>query len=167
MSLTKLKELVLLGTLKVHPTHGYALAEHFESGLGWTVGLTRPTIYATLRRFVDRGWIAGEPVRDSRLPEREVYQVTPKGKKAHQDLLRRCVEGLAEGTHPVAVLLTHVDDLDPEERRAALESLLKQRRGRLAAIEAFPPHDGTAGVALALLATQIRAEIETLSALLG
>jgi len=167
MSITKLKELMVLSTVRGHPLHGYALAEALESGLGWTLGLSRPTIYAILRRFVERGWIEGEVVRDSRFPEREVYRVTPEGEAAYPGLLRECAAKVTEGTHPIVIILAHLDDLDEATRRLTLESLLSARRHRLAALEAFPPHGGSAGAALSLLGEQISVEISALTSLLG
>lgn len=167
MSLTTLKELMVLGTLRAHALHGYALVEALDAGLGWTVGLTRPTVYAILRRFVDRGWIDGAAVRDTRYPEREVYRVTPEGERAHGELLRGCIESLTEGTHPVAALLANLDQVEQAEQLRAVEGMLEERRRRLQALEAFPDHDGLAGRALALLRRQVRAEIETLQEVLG
>lgn len=167
MSLTALKELTILSTLRAHPLHGYALVDALDSGVGWTVGLTRPTVYAILRRFVDRGWIEGETVRDTGYPEREVYRVTPDGERAHGALMRRCIDRLAEGTHPVAALLAHLDAVDAPEQRRAVEAMVDERRRRLQAIDAFPDHDGLAGRALALLRRQVRIEVETLEEVLG
>lgn len=167
MSLTPLKELMVLGTLRAHPLHGYALVEALDAGLGWTVGLTRSTVYAILRRFVERGWIDGEAVRDNRYPEREVYRVTTAGEEAHRDLLRRCLHDLTEGTHPIAALLAHLDEVEEPQRRGAVEAMLEGRRRRLLALEAFPEHGGLAGRALALLHRQVLAEIETLEEVLG
>ena len=167
MSLTQLKELTVLSTLRAHPLHGYALVEALDGGLGWTVGLTRPTVYAILRRFVERGWLEGEAVRDNRYPEREVYRVSAEGERAHGDLSRRCINELSEGTHPVAALLAQLDEVDEGERRRAVEAMLEARRRRLQALDAFPAHDGLAGRALALLRRQVRAEVETLEEVLG
>lgn len=167
MSLTSLKELMVLSTLRAHPLHGYALVDALEGGLGWTVGLTRSTVYAILRRFADRGWIDGEAVRDKRYPEREVYRVTPDGESAHRELLRSCIDKLTEGTHPVAALLAHLDGVEESEQQRAIEAMLKERRARVQTLDAFPEHEGLAGQALALLRRQVRAEIETLEEVLG
>jgi len=167
MSLTSLKELMVLSTLHAHPLHGYALVDALEGGLGWTVGLTRSTVYAILRRFVERGWIDGEAVRDNRYPEREVYRVTAAGEKAQRELLRGCIDSVSEGTHPVAALLVHLDAVEEPERRRAVEVLAEERRRRLQALDAFPDHEGLAGRALQLLRRQVRAELETLEEVLG
>jgi DNA-binding PadR family transcriptional regulator len=167
MSLTPLKELMVLSTLRAHPMHGYALVDALESGLGWTVGLTRSTVYAILRRFVERGWIDGEAVRDNRYPEREVYRVTSEGEQAHREFLRRCIDKPTEGTHPVAALLAQLDEVENSEQRRAVEAMLAERRRRLLALDAFPEHDGLAGSALELLRLQIRAEVEMLEQVLG
>ena len=167
MSLTSLKELMVLSTLRAHPLHGYALVDALEGGLGWTVGLTRSTVYAILRRFVERGWIDGEAVRDNRYPEREVYRVTAAGEQACRELLRRCIDDLAEGTHPVAALLVHLDDVEDAEQRRAVGAMLEARRKRLQALDAFPDHDGLAGRAIELLRQQVRCEVEFLEEVLA
>ena len=164
MSRSSLKELLVLSTLRAHPLHGYALVDALDNGLGWTVGLTRPTVYAILRRFVERAWIDGEAVRDNRYPEREVFRVTAEGERAHRDLLGRCISNLIEGTHPVAALLAHLDEVDAPEQQRAIQALLEDRRQRLEALAAFPDHEGMAGHAVELLRKQVRCEVEALEA---
>jgi DNA-binding PadR family transcriptional regulator len=167
MSLTPLKELAILGTLRAHPLHGYALVEALENGLGWTVGLTRPTVYTVLRRFVERGWIEGQSVRDSRYPEREVYQVTEAGQRAYTQLLEKCCDNQTEGTQPLVTLLFHLEDVDVVRRRATLNALLAQRQTRLDALNAIAEHEGMIETALQLLRDQLALEVQTIKRLLN
>jgi DNA-binding PadR family transcriptional regulator len=162
VSLTPLKELMILGTLRAHPMHGYSLVTVLDEGFGWSVGLTRPTVYATLKRFVERGWIEGEASREQGYPEREVYHVTTEGSAAHEALLQRCLNELTEGTYPVAAVLAHLDGVDEEQQKQAIERMLKSRQERLTLLLAFPDHDGFAGHALMLLIQHLRLEVECL-----
>jgi DNA-binding PadR family transcriptional regulator len=162
MSLTHLKELTVLGLLRDHPMHGYALVEALEQGIGFTVGLTRPTVYAILRRFDDRGWVVGEVVSDSAYPDREVYRVTDEGQAAYREICARCAADVPEGTYPIATVLAHLGELEPEEQAVSVRRMLEHRRARLDALEGFPEHDGLFGAALQLLIAQLRVEVEML-----
>lgn len=167
MSLTPLKELMILGLVRAHPAHGYALAEALDHGLGPTVGLTRPTIYAALKRFVDRGWVRGVVAREGNMPPRETFELTAAGQDGYAHLLGQVAQGDPGELHPLVAMLAHCDDLDGPTRQATLLRLRATRAARLAQLEAFPEHPGGAGAALGLLQDHLRLEIQTLDRLLG
>ena len=157
---------MVLGAIRAQPSHGYAIAEMLDDGLGGTVGLTKATVYATLRRFEERGWITGARHKDSGFPERQVFQGTDAGNEAY---LRLLADGAAEERailSPLVALLCHVDSLPEADKRDALESLHRVRRAQIRRLERFPMHQGSAGVAIKLLLAQLRLESDALTGLL-
>jgi DNA-binding PadR family transcriptional regulator len=167
MSITIFKEVMILGILRAHPLHGYALVEVLEQGLGWTVGLNRSAVYASLRRFVKQGWLKGEVISDSNFPDREVYSLTSEGEVAFEQLLKKSLQHSAEGTYPIVALLMCLDDIDQELRQETLHTIIVQRQTRLTEVKSFLPHEGFAGQALQLLVTQLEIEISTLQKMLS
>lgn len=167
MSLTPLKELMVLGAVRAHPAHGYALAEILEQGLGPTLGLTRPTLYATLQRFEKRGWLTSKTARDRRFPDRQVYKLTRAGDQAYARLLERCASGEPEPIVPLVALLSQLDELPKAERRAALERIRDQRKALIQTLAHFPPHGGSAGIAVELWVGTLRLEVKALEKLLA
>ena len=167
MSTTALKELMILSVVRAHPAHGYAVAEMLEASLGWSLGLGRSTVYATLSRFEKRGWISGHKVDDSNFPERDVYSLTEKGGLAYFELLAKCASSPPPPLSPMVAFLSYLDDLDPAHRKQTLHMILDSRRTLLAKLVAFPPHPGSAGAALNLSVDQLNVEIGCLEDLLA
>ena len=160
MSLANVRELVVLATVRSHPTHGYALAEMLSESFGWSLGMTRSTVYSVLKRFENRQWIEGRSVRDTRYPERIEYVLSEQGEEAYPTLLRDVADSEVDTVFPLAALLLHIDDLGLSERRQALNRARDRRTEILQVTENLPVHEGTAGIALQLMSAVLRQEIE-------
>ena len=125
-----MNDLLLLATLLGGPTHGYALKK--QAGL--IVGqaeMHNNLVYPLLRRFVDNGWVSKRAAAGKRGQTREVYELTPKGKR---ELLRRLSaftekEAGSEGEFNLRVGLFFALD------RGAREQILRERERWLAARE--------------------------------
>lgn len=119
-----LLELAVLGLLHSSPMHGYELRKQLTTMLGaFRAAFSYGTLYPTLRRLRDAGWIAEEapgPTRaptagaDSRGTRRKgvagfgrrgkvVYRLTPEGKERFENLLAQAgpetYEDAAFGVH--------------------------------------------------------------------
>ena len=166
MSLSALKELMVLQFVRDHPTHGYALSEALEASLGWCLGLTRPTVYTVLQRLEKRGWLACKDDRKGRYPERQVYSLTLQGEAGYADLARRTARSGGLTLQPFAALVLHVDELDERDRLEALTGLRDARLDLESRLADFPPHAGAAGIALDLMRRQLEIELDTIRKLL-
>ena len=167
MSLTPLKELVVLGAIRDHPQHGYALADHLEESVGWTIGLKKSAIYAVLRRFESRGLITRETSKDTNYPERHTFHITAPGLEAIEELLSKATNDPATPNMPLAVLLIYIDDLPSSKRTRVLRNLREWRVGRLKEFGGHQEHGGAAGVALELIESQLRLEIDFIDRLIA
>ena len=161
MGLTASRELAVLGVLREHPAHGYALAEALEATIGAALGLTRANTYAILNRFTDRGWIRGTRAATASAPDRVVYEVTEAGRTAWAGLVSQA----ARAEEPAAALvglLAHLDGIDPQTRDQLLTRLIRDRRDRLEQLEPLLEHPGSFGAGLRLRHRLIGAELDAL-----
>lgn len=160
MSLKNLRELAVLAAVRSHPAHGYAIAESLSSSIGWSIGMTRSTVYAVLKRFEQRGWIEGRHVQDTKFPERVEYVVTEDGASAYPELLSETANSEVEAVMPLAVVLMHLDDLPEKEQRDVLSKIRERREVILTGVESLPQHGGSIGLSMSLMTTQLRHDIE-------
>ena len=85
-------ELAVLGLLNESPMHGYELRKRLSATLGAFRAFSYGSLYPTLRRLSEAGWITEEEplaqpsVRRSRRGKR-VYQLTAEGKEHLAELL--------------------------------------------------------------------------------
>jgi|SRR5579883_2562553 transcriptional regulator len=75
LDLMVLQTLVALG-----PTHGYGIARRIEQVSGEQILLNQGTIYASLIRLQQRGWIAAEWGISDNNRKAKYYSITKKGR---------------------------------------------------------------------------------------
>ncbi|MBA2607433.1 MAG: PadR family transcriptional regulator [Actinobacteria bacterium] len=73
---------VLLGLLDAEPRYGYELKAVFEQFLGGTWPLNIGQIYTSLAHLEEEGLVRSQVVPQGSAPDRKVYEVTAKGRKA-------------------------------------------------------------------------------------
>ena len=76
LDLMVLRTLAALGSL-----HGYGIARRIEQVSGDKVLLNQGTIYASLVRLQQRGWIAAEWGTSSNIRKAKFYSITKNGRK--------------------------------------------------------------------------------------
>lgn len=75
-------DLMVLQTLAgMGPQHGYGIARRIEQASGEAVLLNQGTIYASLVRLQQRGWIAAEWGASDNNRKARFYTITRQGKK--------------------------------------------------------------------------------------
>jgi PadR family transcriptional regulator, regulatory protein AphA len=80
---------VLLGFLMLGPAHPYELYRVFDAELGRVWRLGRSHLYAHLGRLADAGLATVRTEARGRRPARNVYSITPAGRKAFREWTRR------------------------------------------------------------------------------
>lgn len=167
MSLAQQREFLVLSAVRAHAEHGYALAESLEQGLGQALALKRSTVYAILKRFVERGWVSSHTVKETNYPERQVYVVTDAGDAAYFALLRENVGAISASIMPLVIVLAHLDDLQVDERQQLLNHYQQNYQQQLNELNAIPPHDGAAAAAFELMRSHMAADLAAIESLLG
>jgi DNA-binding PadR family transcriptional regulator len=85
-------EIAVLGLLNESPMHGYELRKRLATLLGAFRAFSYGSLYPTLRRLSEAGWISEEPALDASSGARSrrgkrVYRLTAEGKEHLADLL--------------------------------------------------------------------------------
>jgi DNA-binding PadR family transcriptional regulator len=92
-------EVVILALIEDRSRHGYEVAGLIEERSGGTIRFTLASLYATLYRMEERGWIKGRWVEKTGQRRRCYYRITEAGRSMLADQRRdwqRFVEALRE-----------------------------------------------------------------------
>jgi DNA-binding PadR family transcriptional regulator len=74
-------EVVILAIVEPEPHHGYEIAKLIEARTGGSLTFTLASLYATLYRLEERGWIKGRWVEKAGQRRRCYYRITEPGRK--------------------------------------------------------------------------------------
>jgi PadR family transcriptional regulator len=74
-------EVVILAILEQESHHGYEIARLIEQRSGGHLRFTLASLYATLYRMEDRGWIKGRWIEKAGQRRRCHYRITDAGRK--------------------------------------------------------------------------------------
>jgi PadR family transcriptional regulator, regulatory protein PadR len=74
-------EMLILSLLDTQPRHGYEIGKLIEQRSGGTLTFALPTLYPTLLRLENRGWIKGRWVEKAGERRRCFYRLTPDGRR--------------------------------------------------------------------------------------
>lgn len=82
-------EYVILGLIRLQPTHGYDLIQTFqqEKGVGLIWQIKPGRLYALLDKLEDSGWLKSETKEGEDFLARKEYRLTPEGEDAFKDWL--------------------------------------------------------------------------------
>ena len=137
--LSKLSRLIM-GLLWKKPMNPYELTKLVNMAViqDW-FPLTAPSIYTTIKNLEKKELICGEVARESKLPPKTIYTLTPSGEK---ELLSSLLCGLAtyeSAASDFGIALFHIGMLSKEDalalskqRMELLETLYTKAKDRLA-----------------------------------
>ena len=74
-------ETVILALLEERDRHGYEIAKLIEQRTGGSLRFTLASLYATLYRLEDRGWIKGRWIEKAGRRRRCHYRITEAGRR--------------------------------------------------------------------------------------
>jgi transcriptional regulator len=74
-------EMLILSLLEARPRHGYEIGKLIEVRSGGRLKFALPTLYPTLLRLENRGWIKGRWVEKTGERRRCFYRLTPEGRR--------------------------------------------------------------------------------------
>ena len=79
-------EMLILSLVETRPRHGYEIGKLIESRSGGRLTFALPTLYPTLLRLENRGWLKGRWVEKAGERERCFYRLTPQGRRVLAEL---------------------------------------------------------------------------------
>jgi DNA-binding PadR family transcriptional regulator len=74
-------EMLVLSLVEARPRHGYEIGKLIESRSGGRLTFALPTLYPTLLRLENRGWLKGRWVEKPGERERCFYRLTTRGRQ--------------------------------------------------------------------------------------
>jgi transcriptional regulator len=74
-------ELLILSLLEQQDLHGYEIARRIEDRSGGALRFTLASLYATLYRLEDRGWLRGRWIERAGQRRRCYYRLTDAGRR--------------------------------------------------------------------------------------
>jgi DNA-binding PadR family transcriptional regulator len=74
-------ELAILAIVEDRALHGYEIARQIEARSGGALTFTLASLYATLYRLEDRGWLRGRWVERAGQRRRCYYRITREGRR--------------------------------------------------------------------------------------
>lgn len=92
-------EVLILALLNEEALHGYEIARRIDDRSRGTLHFTLASLYATLYRLEERGWIRGRWVERAGQRRRRHYRITDGGRRiltAQRDDWRRFVTALGQ-----------------------------------------------------------------------
>jgi PadR family transcriptional regulator len=81
-------EMLVLSLLEARPRHGYEIGKLIEARSGGQLTFALPTLYPTLLRLENRGWIKGRWVEKAGQRDRCFYRLTAGGRRVLADQRR-------------------------------------------------------------------------------
>jgi DNA-binding PadR family transcriptional regulator len=130
-----MNDLILMAILTEGPQHGYALKKQAGMALG-KPDMHNNLVYPLLRRFVARKWVTRRRTAGERGQTRQVYSLTPLGRTALVDRIRRLDDASCSQSFRLRVELFGILDLSAREQiLAAREKYLQGREQRLALLQ--------------------------------
>jgi DNA-binding PadR family transcriptional regulator len=132
------KALLLLGLLRRGPMSGYDLNRVVRSHGPLYADLKKGNIYHLLDRLATRGHlrVTVEPGARGPRGERLLYELTPSGREALLNLVRRAITAFEPADTGLASAVVFLTELDQEEAAALLRTrrdVIRERRAQVAA----------------------------------
>jgi DNA-binding PadR family transcriptional regulator len=123
-------ELILLGLLKNKSMHGYEIKKVIKDEIRPLTNVTLTSIYYTLDKLAQKGYLRCEKEREGNRPERHVYYITPKGERYFKKLLIRSLIMLERPFFNLDLGLYFLKELPPTSLKR-MERLLNKRIANL------------------------------------
>jgi DNA-binding PadR family transcriptional regulator len=128
-------DILILATLQTKPQHGYEIKKHIERILGGAIAMNNKVLYPSLKRFEEMGAVQREVERQEGKPDRHIYQLTERGTKILQALLREFTPEIASSEAEFFTRVAFFPLLEPEARREILTNRAEVLARRLAHLE--------------------------------
>ena len=77
--------MLVLSLIESRPRHGYEIGKLIEERSGGRLKFALPTLYPTLLRLENRGWIKGRWVEKAGERERCYYRLMPEGRRVLEE----------------------------------------------------------------------------------
>lgn len=137
------RKLLLLGLLINSDLYGYQINEFIDQHTGNNIQLTKPTTYRYLGQLADEEYISSSDEKEGNRPVRRVYSITPKGKKAFEEMLRESLANYEPDPSHSTIAIALIDTLPPKDVVPLLEKRQEKIRDLLETLVVDTSHSGS------------------------
>lgn len=127
-------DLIVLGILKKGPLSAYDIQKLVEyRNISKWVKISTPSIYKKVIQLEEKGFIKGSPVKEGKMPEKMVYDLTEAGVQEFERLMEQIS---AEPIHfflDFNAVIVNLSSLPPEKQASCLASI----GGEIKALKAY------------------------------
>jgi len=131
------KEVLLLGLLKKKPMYGYEIKQLVDEELTNFAPISSGSLYHNLKSLEKKGFVAKQVVKDSALPEKQIFHITPEGLDTFDKLIRANVTNFERPSLSLDVSLYFLEEADTAKFLEHLRELLERLRGYHAEAQRF------------------------------
>ncbi|MBI3378547.1 MAG: PadR family transcriptional regulator [Nitrospirae bacterium] len=129
-------DLIILGFLLDRPMNAYELASFItEKQIGRFLKISAPAIYKSCKRLYAAGFLDGEAVKKSGLPEKTVYRINKKGRERFLALMERFSSHFAPFLLDCNAFIWNIEKV---EKKHGLK-MLRNLRDELSALNQWIP----------------------------
>jgi PadR family transcriptional regulator AphA len=130
-------EYAVLGLLTFGARSGYELQKGAEQGVGYVWTAAKSQVYAVLPRLVRGGYAKQRRVRQEMRPDKHVYRITPRGRRALREWLEEPIEGGDAARDPFLLKVFFGGLMSPDALEAHIRRKLEQVEADLAEYRAI------------------------------
>jgi len=134
---TMTKEVLLLGLLKKKPMYGYEIMQLVDDELTNFAPITSGSVYHNLKTLEKKGLVSKTVVKDTAHPEKQIFEITPKGADTFNQLIQLNVTNFERPLLALDVSLYFLENSDKKQVLLELRELLTKLREHHAKAEAF------------------------------
>jgi len=129
---------IILGLLQERPKTGYELKQEFDTSLGFFSGASFGSIYPILKRLEQQGLVRMKiQVQDGK-PNRKIYSVTAKGRKAFAEALGETLS-ITPYRNDLLKRLFFFSHLTPDQRMKIVSEYLEYLNGKAELLASLEP----------------------------
>ncbi len=125
---TMTKEVLLLGLLKKKPMYGYEIKQLVDDELTNFAPVSSGSLYHNLKTLEKKGLVSKTLVKDTAHPEKQIFEITPKGLETFNQLIRLNVTNFERPLLALDVSLYFLEGADREKFLHQLRELLTKLR---------------------------------------
>jgi PadR family transcriptional regulator, regulatory protein AphA len=130
-------EYAVLGLLTFGERSGYDLHKLAQRSVGYFWRPAKSKIYAILPRLVERGFAESSTVAQETRPDKQLYRLTPRGRRALEDWLNSAEPPRGVARDGLLVKIFFGEHADADVLRQQIEGRKRRAEQQLAELEAI------------------------------
>lgn len=129
-------DLLVLGILMRGARNAYELVRYIrEHQVDRVVKISEPAIFKACRRLAEKGYVDGETVRESGVPDKVVYAINDLGRARFMELMEHFASSYKPFYLEINTVLWNIDGLPKKAARQILTAMQRQLHMAYSAVQ--------------------------------